>query len=225
MKRFAIIVAGGTGSRMKTDVPKQFLILGGKPVLMHSIEKFADCNAEVIVVLNENLFDEWKSLCGKYNFKISHQLANGGATRSESVFNGLKKIAETNPDNQKEIVAIHDAARPLVSKQLIEKLFAAAVENGNAVPAIKVAESLRRITSEGNDTANRDEFVVIQTPQCFHFEKLFDAYQKSTDLNFTDDASLFESQGYKINLVEGEKNNFKITVAEDLKIAEALIKD
>lgn len=225
MKRFAIIVAGGTGSRMNTDVPKQFMLLVNKPVLMHSIEKFYNCHADVIVVLNENLTSDWKKLCEQFNFTIPHQLVNGGATRSDSVFNGLKKMITIPLLKNDAVVAIHDAARPLISMQLVDTLFTAAAKHGNAVPVIKVQESLRKINADGNEVANRDEFVMIQTPQCFLYDKIYNAYASATHLNYTDDASLFELQGNKINLVEGEKSNFKITVAADLIIASALIKD
>lgn len=230
MKRYAIIVAGGTGSRMKADVPKQFMLLGNKPVLQYSIEKFYACNAEVVVVLNETLIDQWKKLCIQFDIKTPHNITNGGATRSESVFNGLKKMVLTSSlkgaaTDDETIVAIHDSARPFVSVQLIDKLFTEAATFGNAVPCINVNESLRKINADGNQIANRDEFVLIQTPQCFNFDKIYSAYVNSNALNFTDDASLYELMGNKINLVAGEKTNFKITVADDLKIGNALIKD
>jgi 2-C-methyl-D-erythritol 4-phosphate cytidylyltransferase len=219
LKRFAIIVAGGTGSRMNAELPKQFLMLAGKPVLMHSIEKFKACGAEVIVVLHPDYMEQWKQLCNDFNFKTAHQITNGGATRSESVANGLQLATDANA-----VVAIHDAARPMVTTTLINTLFEQAAIHGNAIPVLKIAESLRKISANGNETANRDEFVMIQTPQCFLLDKLLAAYSQQQGQSFTDDASLFESCGYQIHLVEGERNNFKITVADDLAIAEALLK-
>lgn len=219
LKRYAVIVAGGTGSRMNADLPKQFLILAGKPVLMHSIEKFSACNAEVIVVLHADYSEQWKQLCRDFNFNVEHQVTNGGTTRSQSVANGLQLATDKNA-----VVAIHDAARPMVSTTLINSLFEQAESKSNAIPVLKIAESIRRITADGNEIANRDEYVMIQTPQCFILDKLLAAYTQQQGQSFTDDASLFESCGHKINLMEGERNNFKITVAEDLAIAEALIK-
>lgn len=219
LKRYAVIVAGGTGSRMNADLPKQFLILAGKPVLMHSIEKFHTCNAEVIVVLHADYSEQWKQLCLDFKFNVEHQVTNGGTTRSQSVANGLQLATDKNV-----VVAIHDAARPMVSTTLINSLFEQAESKSNAIPVLKIAESIRRITATGNEIANRDEYVMIQTPQCFLLDKLLVAYTQQQGKSFTDDASLFESCGHKINLMEGERNNFKITVAEDLAIAEALIK-
>ncbi len=219
LKRYAILVAGGTGSRMNSELPKQFLLLGGKPVLMHSIEKFYACGAEIILVLHQNYSALWKQLCIAHKFNVPNLITNGGATRSQSVANGLQQANDTNA-----VVAIHDAARPLVSKALIHALFEQAELHGNSIPALKITESMRRITALGNEHVNRDEFVTIQTPQCFLLVKLLLAYNQMQGKSFTDDASLFESCGHKINLIEGERNNFKITVADDLAVAEALLK-
>lgn len=219
LKRYAVIVAGGTGSRMNADLPKQFLMLANKPVLMHSIEKFHACNAEVIVVLHADYSEQWKQLVRDFKFNVEHQVTNGGATRSQSVANGLQLAT-----NKNAVVAIHDAARPMVSTTLINILFEQAESKSNAIPVLKIAESIRRITATGNEIANRDEYVMIQTPQCFLLDKLLAAYTQQQGQSFTDDASLFESCSHKINLIEGERNNFKITIAEDLAIAEALIK-
>ena len=219
LKRYAVIVAGGTGSRMNAELPKQFLLLAGKPVLMHSIEKFYACEAAVIIVLHQNYVEQWKQLCTAFNFKTDHQIINGGATRSQSVANGLQLATDKNA-----VVAIHDAARPMVSVALINLLFAEAENKGNAIPVLKMAESIRRLTANGNEIANRDELVMVQTPQCFQLDQLLAAYEQQQGQSFTDDASLFESCGHRINLIEGERNNFKITVADDLAVAEALIK-
>lgn len=219
LKRYAVIVAGGTGSRMNTELPKQFLLLGGKPVLMHSIEKFYACGADVILVLHQNYTELWKQLCMTHHFNVPHQTTIGGVTRSQSVANGLPESADKNA-----VVAIHDAARPLVSIALIHRLYEQAEKNGNSIPALKINDSMRKITASGNEIVNRDEFVTLQTPQCFLLVKLVLAYNQMQDKSFTDDASLFESCGHKINLIEGERTNFKITVADDLAVAEALLK-
>ncbi len=224
MKRIAIIVAGGTSTRMNADVPKQFMLLNGRPVLMHSIEKFHLAEALIIVVLHENLFEMWSQLCSRYNFVIPHLVTGGGTTRGDSVYNGLMHAA-TMHVQPGAMVAIHDAARPLVSVNHIEKLFHECSIKGNAVPAIKIVDSLRRVTSSGNEPVDRSELVMIQTPQCFYFDKLMDAYKNTVNHNYTDDATLFETMGNSINLVEGESNNFKITVETDLVKAEALLKD
>lgn len=224
MKRIAIIVAGGTGTRMNADVPKQFMLLNGKPVLMHSIEKFHLAGAFIIVVLHENLIEMWRLHCTQYNFVIPHLVTGGGTTRGDSVYKGLMHAA-TMHEKPGAMVAIHDAARPLVSVILIEKLFNECSIKGNAVPAIKIVDSLRRVTSSGNEPVDRSELVMIQTPQCFYFDKLVEAYKNTANHNYTDDATLFETMGNRINLVEGESNNFKITVETDLVKAEALLKD
>ena len=218
MKRFAIIVAGGSGQRMSASLPKQFLLLKGKPVIMHSIEKFYKCNADVVVVIPESNFNFWEELKTKFNFSIPHFVTAGGNTRSESVFNGLKLIADDS------IVAVHDAVRPLVSETLIEKLFASAEKNGNAIPVVGLRDSIRKISGAENSEVNRDDFRIVQTPQIFQTQILKQAFQKTTNRNFTDEASLVESCGIKINLEEGEQSNIKITFPEDLILAEALLR-
>lgn len=220
MKRFAIIVAGGTGTRFKSQKPKQLVLLAGRPVLMHSVEKFYNCEAEIIVVLHENLIDEWKQLCIGLGFNLPHVITHGGTTRTASVLNGLNKILVNEG-----VVAVHDAARPLVTVQLIEKLYQKAAIKGCAVPVVPVPESIRKMSGGKNEAANRDEFVFVQTPQCFALDKLKYSYQKYGDESFSDDAALFEKAGHKIHLAEGERNNFKITEPLDLISAEAILKD
>ena len=217
MKRYAIIVAGGTGSRMNSELPKQFLMLNGKPLLMHSIEAFAHCNCEIIVVMHKDYIDYWKQTVIEHQFNIQHIVAEGGTLRCESVQNGLNNISDEG------LVAIHDAARPIITPALIEKLFDEAQQKGNAVPFLRIAESMRQIFPDNNKPVNRSEFVTIQTPQCFQTNIIQNAYSAITDRSFTDDATLAENFGVKINLVEGDRNNFKITTADDLKLAEALI--
>ena len=220
MKKFVIIVAGGSGTRMNAGIPKQFLILQGKPVLAHSIEKFhlAFPDIEIIVVLPVSLWDEWDILCKQYNLIIKHTIAPGGETRFHSVQNGLELIAGEG------IVAIHDAARPLISTNLISSCMLFAEKHGNAIPVIPVNESIRQLTGDSSQIADRDQFRIIQTPQCFSVVELKGSYKQGYKPDFTDDASVLESAGYKINLVQGEKANLKITVQEDLLIAGAILK-
>lgn len=221
MKYYAIIVGGGSGKRMQNSVPKQFLLLKNKPILMHTISVFATSifHPEIIIVLHPDLHQYWKELCLKYNFNIPHVLINGGQQRFHSVRNGLMSIKNDG------IVAIHDAVRPLVSTNLISKLFEEATNNGNAIAAIKPSDSIRKVISETeSQIINREELVLIQTPQTFKIEQLRVSYQQQYQLKFTDDASVVEEGGFKINLIEGERNNIKITYPEDLELANLLIK-
>ncbi len=221
MKHYIIIVAGGSGSRMKAETPKQFLLLDGKPILMHTIARFheADAQMQLIVVLPQKEMEEWKTLCAKHNFNIPHQLAAGGETRFHSVKNGLEFVKEES------IVAIHDGVRPFASVALIKKCFVEAEQKGNAVPCIRINESIRKVEEEGSKIADRNSFVIIQTPQYFNSEILKKAYQSEFKNIFTDDASVTESSGEKINLIEGERENIKITFPVDLMLAETILKN
>ncbi len=219
MKRFAIIVAGGSGQRMNAELPKQFLLLRNKPVIMHSIKKFFDCDCEIIVVLPQAHLNFWEELKQKFNFKIPHQVSAGGTTRSESVFNGLSLV-----DNDDSVVAVHDAVRPMISETTIIKLFAVAEEKGNAIPVIEMRDSLRKIEGNENKQVSRDDFRIVQTPQIFKTKFLKNAFEKTEEKNFSDEASLVESCGIKINIEKGEQTNIKITFPEDLILAEALLK-
>lgn len=221
MKYYAIIVGGGSGKRMQNSIPKHFLLLKNKPILMHTISVFATSifQPEIIIVLHSDLHQYWKDLCIKYNFNIPHVLINGGEQRFHSVRNGLISIKEDG------IVAIHDAVRPLVSTKLISRLFEEAANNGNAIAAIKPSDSIRQVISENESkVVNREELVLIQTPQTFKIEQLRLSYQQPYQIKFTDDASVVEEGGFKINLIEGERNNIKITYPEDLELANLLIK-
>ena len=217
MKRFAIIVAGGTGKRFGSKIPKQFVELAGKPVMMHSIEKFAAAKAEIIVVLPAFHILFWKKLCQKFSFKIPHLVVEGGKTRTDSVRNGLKKITGSG------VVAVHDAVRPLVKMHLIEKSFLIASQKGNAIPAIDITDSMRQVEGKKSFAVERKNFKIIQTPQCFHIDKLKAAYIKAAGKSFSDDATLFEFSGETIFLEEGDITNIKITEPQDLVIAENLI--
>ncbi|TCC88445.1 2-C-methyl-D-erythritol 4-phosphate cytidylyltransferase [Pedobacter hiemivivus] len=219
MKYYAIIVAGGSGNRMQSAVPKQFLLLDKQPVLMHTITAFHSCalNPHILLVLNIDQHKYWEELCLKYNFTIPHQVVNGGAQRYHSVKNGLKAI------KGKGIVAVHDAVRPLISVQLITKSYQVTEETGNCIIGITPTDSVRRVLENGKSEAlSRDELVLIQTPQTFEIDLLRKAYQAPFRNEFTDDASVAEYAGFKINLIAGERENIKITHPEDLEIASIL---
>jgi 2-C-methyl-D-erythritol 4-phosphate cytidylyltransferase len=216
LKYFAIIVGGGSGSRMLSEVPKQFMLLRGRPDLMHTREAFkkSDYNPEIIVVLNVDFHQYWENLCLLHNFSIPHKLVKGGTQRFDSVKNGIKAI------QTKAIVAIHDAVRPLLSKQLIDRTFEEAERSGNAVAAIKSRDSVRQNTGTHTIPLDREEIYLIQTPQTFSSEILKKAYTQEYRNEFTDDASVAEKIGIKINLIDGETRNFKITFPEDIRLAE-----
>lgn len=211
-------MAGGSGQRFGSSVPKQFLELCGKPVLMHTIEKFISSASEIILVLPIAFTDYWQKLCVDYNFNHQLTIAIGGNTRTESVMNGLALL------NEPGVVAIHDAARPLVSKELIEKLFSVASIHGNAIPVVDVDQSLRKVDGNKNHAVSRRDYKMVQTPQCFDIVKLKEAYAIIGEKEFTDDAIVFEANGNNIVMETGEYSNFKITSGKDMIIAESLLK-
>jgi len=219
MKKFVIIVAGGSGSRMGAEIPKQFLELCGKPILVHTIQVFYDFDpeCELILVLPEAQQEYWKELCLKHSFTLPHRIVSGGKNRFNSVQNGLKLIDEEG------IVFIHDGVRPLVSRQTIEKCYRLAQKNGNAIPVLPMNESLRK--SEGKDSISVDRtlYFSVQTPQTFQINLIQIAYQQSFDTSFTDDASVAEKAGFPVFMVEGNRENIKITNPTDLIVAEAFL--
>lgn len=220
MQHHVIIVAGGSGSRMNNAVPKQFMLLQGKPVLSHSIEKFRgfDANINIVIVLAEEHVATWNKLKEQYGIDVLHTIALGGPTRFHSVKSGLQAINTTEG-----LVGIHDGARPLVSAALIMECYTMAEKHGNAIPAIAPAETVRQLNGAISQQLNRNNLRLIQTPQCFRLDEIKKAYEQPyTDL-FTDDASVLEANGGRIFLVDGERTNLKITTAEDLIIAEALL--
>jgi len=218
MQRSVIIVGGGLGRRMKSDIPKQFLELYAKPVIMHTIEVFYqfDNNINIIIVLPEKQIDYWQQLVKKFNFSIKNQIVIGGESRFHSVRNGLSLISEG-------IVGIHDAVRPLVSLNTIKSAFKMAEEKGNAIPVININESLRIIKDNDNHQIDRNIIKIVQTPQCFEASTIKKAYNQAYNSLFTDDASVLESTSVSINLSEGNIENIKITTAFDLIIAEKLL--
>jgi 2-C-methyl-D-erythritol 4-phosphate cytidylyltransferase len=219
MKKTALIVAGGNGSRMESDLPKQFILLAGKPILMHTIEAFYNCNvSNIIVVLPHNQIEFWIELCTQFSFVLPHEIVAGGASRFESVQNGLVLC------NKEDLVAIHDGVRPFINAEIINKSFEIAAQKGNAVAAVRLKDSIRKVDLLGNKNVNRDGYFLIQTPQTFKCQLIKEAYQAQDHINFTDDASVLEANGHAINLIPGDYKNIKITTPEDLLVAEAFYK-
>ena len=216
MKKVALIVAGGKGERMNTDIPKQFLVLNDLPILMHSLNAFSHLD-KIILVLPQTQIENWKELCKEYNFILKHTVVAGGINRFGSVKNGLAKIDEGS------IVAIHDGVRPLVSKNLINKLIGATKKGNGIIPIVAVKDSIRKVEGYKSKAVSRSNLYKVQTPQCFFASTLKDAYKQNFSLFFTDDASVLESNGGKIITIIGEEKNLKITTKEDLVLAEALI--
>jgi 2-C-methyl-D-erythritol 4-phosphate cytidylyltransferase len=218
MKRSVIIVAGGAGTRMGADVPKQFIPIAGKPVLMHTIEAFYnyDAGMEIIVVLPSNQKRHWQDLCKKNNFRIKHSLVVGGDTRFQSVKNALQHATG-------ELIAVHDGVRPLVATSVIVNCFEQAVMHTAVIPVVDVVESVRRVVNGNSQTVDRSEYKLVQTPQVFHANVLKYAYMQQYAPSFTDDASVVEAFGLSIFLVKGNRENIKITTPLDLTIAEALL--
>ena len=229
---YIIIVAGGKGLRMGSDIPKQFLPIGGKPVLMRTLERFREYSAELqmILVLPEAQQAYWRELCKQYNFPLPlegaggglYQLANGGQTRFHSVQNGLAKV----PDDAQGVVGVHDGVRPFPSIEVIKNCYETARTKKAVIPVIPVVETVRQLISNGqknSKTVPRDQYRLVQTPQTFDIQLLKAANRQPYNDGFTDDASVVESYGYEITLVEGNRENIKITTPYDMKIAEVLI--
>jgi 2-C-methyl-D-erythritol 4-phosphate cytidylyltransferase len=219
MDFYVVIVAGGSGKRMGMDTPKQYLELAGKPVLMHTIERFMSFSSsiEIITVLPENQLRYWRDLQKKYSFDVPQTIVKGGAHRYISVKHGLEFVGTPG------LVAIHDGVRPLVKLDTIKRCFETAEKFGNAIPVISPADSLRLETSKGNKWINRNEVKLVQTPQVFDADLIKKAYRQEYDTSFTDDATVLEKTGVKINMVEGNRENIKITNPEDLFIAQTLL--
>ena len=213
MKKNALIVAAGKGKRMNADIPKQFLLLNDFPILMHTLNAFADFDKRILV-LPKSQIENWKSLCKDYNFELEHILVDGGINRFSSVKNGLRKVDEES------IVVIHDGVRPLISKNLTNKLIATTKKGIGVVPVIPIKDSLRKIEGNKSKAISRSSLYKVQTPQCFFASTIKNAYRQNFSLFFTDDASVLESNGGKIISILGEEQNIKITTKGDLRIAE-----
>ncbi len=224
---YVIIVAGGTGSRMDSDTPKQFLLLNGIPVMMHTINAFYKSKSapEIVVSIHPDMQDHWLTLCEKYRFHVQHVIADGGKTRFESVKNGLETIKLINNNPFDSLIAIHDAVRPLITPSLIDLTFERAALTGAAALATQSTSSVRLKSGDGliNKAFPREDVYLMQTPQIFKSTILFEAYELPEDSTCTDDATVVEKKGYLITLVDGDTRNIKITFPGDLQIAELLL--
>ena len=219
MKKYVIIVAGGKGLRMGSDLPKQFLPMGDKPVLMHTLEVFRryDETLQIIVVLPREQQDFWKQLCQKHSFAVEHTFADGGETRFYSVKNGLALLQEPG------LVGVHDGVRPFVSVEVIRRWYDLAKVQKAVIPVVDVVETLRHLTDAGSETVSRNDYKLVQTPQVFDVELLKQAYAQEFTPFFTDDASVVEAMGMPVYLAEGNRENIKITTPFDLKVGSALL--
>ena len=218
MKKHIIIVAGGKGLRMGGDIPKQFLPVCGKPVLMRTLEAFHayDASIHLILVLPVSQQAYWKQLCEEYQFDLMHEIADGGETRFHSVKNGLALVKEDG------LVGVHDGVRPFVSQEVIARCYDEALSLKAVIPVVGVVETVRHLTDEGSETVPRDQYKLVQTPQVFDVALLRRAYEQTYTDMFTDDASVVEALGEKVYLVEGNRENIKLTTPFDLKLAELL---
>lgn len=219
MQQYVLIVAGGKSRRMDSAVPKQFIEIAEKPMLIHTIQAFKNelASCKFVVVLPNEFINEWKNLCQLYHFQIEHQIAEAGPKRFHSVKSGLKLI----PENA--LVAIHDASRPLVSRETIRRCFDMAARKGNAIPVVNFTESVREVSGVQSKVVERSKLRIVQTPQVFNSTQIKKAYRQNFSENFTDDATVLEKAGFQINLVEGNIENRKITFQSDLAFAEHLI--
>lgn len=220
-KRFVIVVAGGKGLRMGASIPKQFLLLDGKPLLMHTLAAFHEADASIsqILVLPDAQQDYWKDLCMRYDFRVSHEVVAGGETRFDSVKNGLMLVEDDS------LVAVHDGVRPFINTDLIERCYVAAETCGAAIPVTELTESIRRLDGETSFSERRETFRFVQTPQTFRSEILKKAYLQPYSERFTDDASVVEAAGFRVEMIEGLPDNIKITTTIDLLMAEQMKKN
>lgn len=220
MDRIGIIItAGGSGKRMGSQLPKQFIEVDGTPILIRTLQKLSDIpNSELVLVLPKEWISYWQELCQRHNCTIVHKVIEGGNERFHSVRNGIEALEEV------DYIAIHDGVRPFVDTDIFERVFQAAKSTGAALPAIKPVDSMREISESGdNKIADRNRYVLVQTPQIFSSKMIRRAYEQPFSTQFTDDASVVEACGHKITLVEGTRQNIKITTEDDLQLAEFII--
>ncbi|MDD3319904.1 MAG: 2-C-methyl-D-erythritol 4-phosphate cytidylyltransferase [Paludibacter sp.] len=219
MIKTAIIVAGGKGERMQSEIPKQFIEIQGKPILMHTLEAFYkyDVHLQILLVLPASQIEFWNQLCKKHAFGIEHKIVEGGKYRFNSVKNGLDSVEVPS------IIAVHDGVRPLVNNETIARCFTAAETYGAAIPVVDLVDSIRQIDGEESRSVDRTAYKLVQTPQVFRSDILKKAYEQEFSILFTDDASVVEAAGTKVCLVEGNRENIKITTEIDLKMAENTI--
>ena len=217
---YIIIVAGGKGLRMGTDIPKQFLPIGGKPVLMRTLERFRAYSPtlQIILVLPQAQQDYWLQLCQEYDFKVEYQMTDGGETRFHSVQHGLALI----PDDAQGVVGVHDGVRPFPAIDVIRNCYETARKAKAVIPVIPIVETVRHLEGEKSKTVSRNDYRLVQTPQTFDIQLLKAANRQPYNDGFTDDASVVEAFGFDITLVEGNRENIKITTPYDLKIAEVI---
>jgi 2-C-methyl-D-erythritol 4-phosphate cytidylyltransferase len=221
MNKAAVIVAGGKGTRMGSSVSKQYLPIGGKPVLMHTLSAFhkVDSSMKLILVIPALDFDFWKGLCDQYQFNIPHELVSGGNSRFQSVRNGLDVL-----NWEEGLVAIHDGVRPFVDEEVISNSFAEAQKYGSAVAVVALKDSIRKLADDGKSWyQERQYFRLVQTPQTFQIAKIKKAFQVTEMQQFTDDATVYEHQGWQVSLIAGNPENIKITTPEDMEYAEFLL--
>ena len=230
MKTIAILVAGGSGTRFGAELPKQFLELGGKPVLMRTIEAFwenrdgsFDDNPalEIVVTLPQGQMALWRQLCDKYGFAVPHRVVAGGESRWHSVKNALDSIVDIA---DVDVIAVHDGVRPLATADLIHRVMDAARRDGAAIPVVPLNDSVRQVAGDASHALDRSSLRAVQTPQAFDARLLLDAYCQPFDPTFTDDASVVERAGHSVTLVDGDPQNLKITRPMDLALAEYLLK-
>ncbi len=219
MRETVIIVAGGKGLRMGESLAKQFIPLNGKPILMHTLEAFHrwDKTVEILLVLPKEQEAYWTMICRELSCQIPHRIVYGGETRFHSVQNGLNEVKKSG------LIAVHDGVRPFVTERVISSCFFTARSVKSAVPAVSVIDSVREIKENTSRLFDRNKLCIVQTPQVFHAGLLREAYTQPYNAKFTDDASLVEAAGYDIHLVEGNRENIKITTPMDLKLAELFI--
>ncbi len=219
MNKTMIIVAGGSGTRMGAEIPKQFIELDGKPVLMHTLENLhvMDREMKLVLVLPKEQFSFWDELKEKHKFLVAHELAEGGETRFLSVQNGLTKASDS------DVVGVHDGVRPFPSQKVIDACFAVASQSGTAIPVVPIIQSLRKLTDDQSEAIDRNEYRAVQTPQCFQTQILKKAFEIADRTDYSDDATVVEASGVTIRLVEGNTENIKITSPIDLELAQLII--
>ena len=223
MNKYAIIVAGGSGLRMGAALPKQYLPIAGKPILMHTLCCFHryPADIEIILVIPQKDFAYWGKLCQDVDFHVPHRLVEGGASRFQSVKNGLNAIAE-----KEGLVAIHDGVRPFVRQEVIAQSFLEAERSGSAVAVVPLKDSLRQINANGGSSfRDRSEYRLVQTPQTFQLHQIKEAFEVEEIPQFTDDATVYEYQGWEVSLIEGDLSNVKITTPEDMAYGEFLARN
>ena len=221
MNKYAVIVAGGSGTRMRALMPKQYLPIGGLPVLMHTLKKFARAiiDIKLVLVIPAGDFELWEELCEQHQFQIPHQVVAGGKSRFQSVKNGLNAIKE-----QEGLVAIHDGVRPFVEPSVIQSSYEVATKSGSAIAVVALKDSIRKLQDDGKSIfQERQYFRLVQTPQTFQLAKIKKAFEVIELHTFTDDATVYEHQGWQVELIEGNLENIKITTPEDLEYAEFLL--